>query len=149
MTVTVTVTVDFIVRTRSVICVGFTFALAASLEIVSADSPQRSDERQWVALTALVSNPERFNGQRLVTFGYFLVDHEQSALCPHRRMASTADCLFVTMGTAPELNKLNGRAIMIEGEFNRREAESASFYSGSLSAVRARSVPEVRDFSDR
>ncbi|MBK6728543.1 MAG: hypothetical protein IPG63_15185 [Xanthomonadales bacterium] len=127
-------------------------ALGAILvtQLVSHGREESGAHTGWVALTALVANPSRFDGQELTTFGYYLVGVEQSALCPQPRMAWTSDCIFLTRkASAAKIDKLTGRPVMVKGVFRYGDNTPGEFYSGWLTVTKASAVPEVRNSDDR
>lgn len=114
-----------------------------------SEAPKRRESPELYPLTAIVANADRFDGQELTTFGYFISGHEISALCPSQEVASTSECIFLTYHGADDIaaSELRGRALMVMGKFSARKSRTSSFYAGRIESWRISRVPEIKNAS--
>ena len=112
-----------------------------------SDTPAKRESPELYPLTAIVANAEKFDGQEITTFGYYISGDHISALCPSREVASTSECIFLTTdgSEAADIDNVEGRALMVMGGFAAQKPGTSSFYAGRIEAWRVSAIPETKN----
>ena len=95
-----------------------------------------------VSLIQLIANPNAFDGQRVILYGYAILEFEHNAIYltePDAKRATTPNGLWLDlpMGSSIYQNRatFHGRYVLIEGAFNARRRGHGSLFSGTIENI--------------
>jgi len=117
-----------------VLAVPLLLALLSQPQAARSDGEKDSDKPLRCSIVRLLANPDQYDGRKVRTFGYLVLESENKALYLSEADAAAgihANAVWLE-GALPEA--LGSKYVMIEGYFDSKSVQS-DLYAGSIRGV--------------
>lgn len=115
----------------------FGFVVFALAMLLPTSSELQAVDVDQVSMVSLLADPRRFDGVRVLTFGYAVVEFENSAVYLSASDADhviTANAVWLDLESMPDPS-VSGGYVLVEGAFDATSRGHGGMFAGTIRAI--------------